>query len=1403
MTQREILRTFRNISRRRATDESNALSKKRMNEKNAKELSKRNKINALEIFKKNEKDTIELFDTITNNLDTRKQDCEKKTNELSLINKANNLLVLAIIIYLLIIIPWNYALLVSQIISSFALSRAVSIWNMEERKPGEEQKWGNLWWILLPFVPLLISIYYHLVYYKKGKNAINFRYPNSLQADKVTNQLNDARRNKAKKLRNSQTAYNNALSAIQTNYNSTLHNAQITYNKTLHNAQTTYNNSLPGLKKGIDEIKNHSGYAGASWNDSRWNNWARWNSEFLKPDSRVAPLIRIGNLNEQGQWDKLEMPAFIPSIGGSNLIIETSDGGKDLGIQGIKSLMLRMLALIPPGKLRFVQIDPVGGGGNLVDFMKLKEINETLVGSKVWTGQRDIENQLEQLKDHMEFIIQRLFSDDSTTIEEYNSRAGQMGQPYVMLVVINYPVNFTDSSVRHLKSIAINGPRCGIYTLMTVDEDKLQEERWSDFNLDDIKGKANVIFWDRNKRHFVWNDNDFKESALSLDIAPREKFDLILKQVGAQAKEASKVEISFDKIISNDYNFWDDNKTINGFKVPIGIKLEGNDQYLELGNENGMEHHCLLVGMTGSGKSNLLHVIINSLGMKYSPKEMEIYLIDFKRVELIDYGIHKMPHVSVVATQIEREFGLDVLKKLVTEMNDRAKIFTDNQVKDIAEYRRKNKKNIMTRILLIVDEFQSYFEEDDTISQEAQDILDKIVRLGRSFGIHVLLSSQTLAGTSLKRTTIRNMAVRIALKCDGDDSTLILADNNRAASNLSGGGAAIYNKNNGNIADNSFFQVVLLSQEKRIINLKSIENMAQEQEYVPPEPQIFFNGYGLGDQMNNPTLNGKLEAFPPTSISEKASIWLGEPTTIKKSTRVSFNSNRGNNLLIMGNKDEIAAGMLLTSLIALASQYMQKQVSFYIVDLFSGDKVYSNTFAALRDFIPHPFQIVDARNIKSFLDEISNNVNKRIESENDSDYSGNQSSTYIVFFGLQRARDLSDEYYSGFSSSEEQRINPTQQFTNIIKEGPAVGVHTLVWCDSYRNFNDRVGKDLLREFDMRVAMKMGEDDSDDFINSRAAFKLGDYRAIYYSEGEGLEKFQPYRLPSEEWLKLIRKQFNTIDIKAWKEESDEVVENVNVKSRTIDISEIGITKAIYDNATSTSNSKDILEPLMVCPDHGKITVGYIGITNSIPHLSCNSCGGTFKIKSKKFVFDSNILVSRLFSDLYRSGFFDNKSILVPQTVDDEINHWKNGPKNELFDIAKDEIRQIHNACDQGKLTYRIIGAEASHSKLIKKDRRDKIIVNDAEKENAILITSDKDFLLLNPEVSIIIYRYQTPMVAEKINVSIIGEKTGDGVGYYKKYTIFIANAGNMIGDNVNAEIIGVKSYNNTATANLIE
>jgi hypothetical protein len=100
----------------------------------------------------------------------------------------------------------------------------------------------------------------------------------------------------------------------------------------------------------------------------------------------------------------------------------------------------------------------------------------------------------------------------------------------------------------------------------------------------------------------------------------------------------------------------------------------------------------------------------------------------------------------------------------------------------------------MPRVLLLIDEFQELFVEDDRISQGAALLLDRIVRQGRAFGIHVLLGSQTLGGAyTLARATIGQMVVRVALQCNEADAYLIMNEDNPAPRLLSRPGEAIYN----------------------------------------------------------------------------------------------------------------------------------------------------------------------------------------------------------------------------------------------------------------------------------------------------------------------------------------------------------------------------------------------------------------------------------------------------------------------------------------------------------------------------------------------------------------------------------------------------------------------------------
>src|SRR5207237_9722452 len=131
------------------------------------------------------------------------------------------------------------------------------------------------------------------------------------------------------------------------------------------------------------------------------------------------------------------------------------------------------------------------------------------------------------------------------------------------------------------------------------------------------------------------------------------------------------------------------------------------------------------------------------------------------------------------------------------ELKQRAERFRAAGVQDLRSYRLAQPSAPMPRILLIVDEFQEFFVEDDRLAQDASLLLDRLVRQGRAFGLHVLLGSQTLGGAyTLARSTIDQMAVRIALQCSEVDAHMILSEDNSAARLLSRPGEAIYNDAN-------------------------------------------------------------------------------------------------------------------------------------------------------------------------------------------------------------------------------------------------------------------------------------------------------------------------------------------------------------------------------------------------------------------------------------------------------------------------------------------------------------------------------------------------------------------------------------------------------------------------------
>src|SRR5262249_21963195 len=145
--------------------------------------------------------------------------------------------------------------------------------------------------------------------------------------------------------------------------------------------------------------------------------------------------------------------------------------GRKPAVTAIQGAMFRLLTAVPPGKVRFTILDPVGLGQNFAGFMQLADHEPTLVNGRIWTEPGQIEHRLADLTAHMETVIQKSPRAGSATLPESNASAAEVAEPYQVLVVANFPAGFSDEAARRLARISSSGPRCGVHVLICTDND--------------------------------------------------------------------------------------------------------------------------------------------------------------------------------------------------------------------------------------------------------------------------------------------------------------------------------------------------------------------------------------------------------------------------------------------------------------------------------------------------------------------------------------------------------------------------------------------------------------------------------------------------------------------------------------------------------------------------------------------------------------------------------------------------------------------------------------------------------------------------------------------------------------------------------------------------------------------
>jgi hypothetical protein len=264
---------------------------------------------------------------------------------------------------------------------------------------------------------------------------------------------------------------------------------------------------------------------------------------------------------------------------------------------------------------------------------------------------------------------------------------------------------------------------------------------------------------------------------------------------------------------------------------------------------------------------------------------------------------------------------------------------------------------------------------------------------------------------------------------------------------------------------------------------------------------IVFDGTSKADLLHCRALRER--AAKPASVAALA-LHLGEPVAIREATVASLRRQSGANLMIVGQEERAALGLSMSVLASLrAAAGASARVT--ILDGSPADSPEAGQLAAAAAALGLQASLPGYRETDDAVRALGELVGRRLESGR-----VDEPSVLLLVHGLQRFRSLRrDEDDFSFSSGEGPP-KPDRVLAAILRDGPGVGVHTVLWADTASSLQRSVDRGTMREFDLRALMQMGANDSSALIDSPAASRLGAERALLFSEERGtIERFRPF------------------------------------------------------------------------------------------------------------------------------------------------------------------------------------------------------------------------------------------------------------------------------------------------------
>lgn len=475
----------------------------------------------------------------------------------------------------------------------------------------------------------------------------------------------------------------------------------------------------------------------------------QFNEEGAYPQFLSCGLLQVRGKN--GTNMEFLLPKVYPFPPKSLYIEHEKDG------QFLREMLMRLLSSTPLVQLEVILVDALSLGGifNLSRRL-LDKNNDFIYQQRILTESKETEEALKYLYEYLKVNLQEKLA-GFRDFAHYNENATD---PLPLKALFLSGVDaLSQNALYYLEKIMRFGSKNGVLSFVNLESEKNNQ------SAEDLKKHAEFFRDTTSFERFKYlnveaiNDHGIQSQHMQ-DFADK------IKAYYKQKKEVKR-EL---KDLKKDEKFWTESSQ-HEVAVPVGWDINHKEVCFEIGNE---QNHTLICDHSGSGKSNFLHVLIQNLAFYYAPNEVQLFLLDYK--EGVGFNAYTDPnileHARLVSVASSISYGITFLKWLCDEMQERAELFKQFNVKDLSDYRKHEK---MPRLIVVIDEFQVLFS-DNKSTKAVEGHLNTLLKKGRSYGVHLVLATQTMRGTDINPSFKAQIANRIALPMDAEDSSSVLGD---------------------------------------------------------------------------------------------------------------------------------------------------------------------------------------------------------------------------------------------------------------------------------------------------------------------------------------------------------------------------------------------------------------------------------------------------------------------------------------------------------------------------------------------------------------------------------------------------------------------------------------------------